>query len=36
LQPSDIVYVPFSWGRNVALGASSIIAEAGYAAVFRF
>jgi polysaccharide biosynthesis/export protein len=34
LQADDIVYVPFSLAKNVALGASSIVASASSAAVY--
>ena len=36
LQPNDIVYVPFSYMRNFALGASGLAAAAASAAVYRF
>jgi polysaccharide export outer membrane protein len=34
LQPNDILYVPFSWMRNVAMSSSSIGASAAGAAVY--
>jgi polysaccharide export outer membrane protein len=34
LQPDDIVYVPFSWMKNVAVGSSSIGASTASAAVY--
>jgi polysaccharide export outer membrane protein len=34
LQPNDIVYVPFSWMKNVAIGSSSIGASTASAAVY--
>jgi polysaccharide biosynthesis/export protein len=35
LQPNDIVYVPFSWMKNVALnGSSSIAASTAGAAIY--
>jgi len=36
LQADDIVYVPFSYLRNFAVGAGSIAASVGSAAVYRF
>ena len=36
LEPDDIVYVPFSYLRNLAVNASGIVATAGNAAVYRF
>jgi polysaccharide export outer membrane protein len=36
LQPDDIVYVPFSYMRNFALNASSVVGAMGSAAVYRF
>ena len=36
LQPNDIVYVPFSYLRNLAVNASGIAASATTAAVYRF
>jgi polysaccharide export outer membrane protein len=34
LQPNDIVYVPFSWMKNVAVGSSSIGAATAGAAIY--
>jgi polysaccharide export outer membrane protein len=34
LQPNDILYVPFSWMRNVAMSSSSIGAATGGAAIY--
>ena len=36
LQPNDIIYVPFSYTRNFMIGATSIVASAGSAAVYHF
>ena len=36
LQPNDIIYVPFSYTRNIAINASAIVASTGDAAVYRF
>jgi polysaccharide export outer membrane protein len=36
LQPDDIVYVPFSYLKNVAVNITAIVAAAGSAAVFAF
>jgi polysaccharide export outer membrane protein len=35
LQPDDVLYVPFSWMKNVAMSASSIAASTSGAAVYR-
>ncbi len=32
----DIIYVPFSFAKNFVLSASSVVAEAGSAAIYRF
>ncbi len=34
LQPDDMIYVPFSYLKNVAVNASSVVAAAGAAAVY--
>jgi polysaccharide export outer membrane protein len=34
LQPNDILYVPFSWMRNVAMSSSSIGAATAGAAIY--
>ena len=34
LQPNDIIYVPFSWMRNIAMGSSSIGAATAGAAIY--
>jgi polysaccharide export outer membrane protein len=36
LQADDIVYVPFSYARNMAVGASSLIGQTSSAAIYRF
>ena len=36
LQADDIVYIPFSYLRNIVLGAGSLLAAAASAAVYRF
>jgi polysaccharide biosynthesis/export protein len=36
LQPNDIIYIPFSYTRNFMIGATSIIASAGDAAIYHF
>jgi polysaccharide export outer membrane protein len=36
LKPDDIVYVPFSYIRNMAIGATSLVSAAGSAAIYRF
>ncbi len=36
LQADDIIYVPFSYLRNMGMGIDSLLAAAGSAAVFRF
>lgn len=36
LQPNDIIYVPFSYTRNFMIGATSIVASAGDAAIYHF
>lgn len=36
LQPDDIVYVPFSYARNVAVGAGSLVGATSSAAIYRF
>ena len=34
LEPDDIIYVPFSYLKNIAMNASSVVAAAGAAAVY--
>ena len=36
LQPDDIIYLPFSYLRNAALGISSLLAAASSAAIYQF
>jgi polysaccharide export outer membrane protein len=36
LQPDDIVYVPFSYMRNLAESSSGIVSSLGSAAVYKF
>jgi polysaccharide biosynthesis/export protein len=36
LQADDIVYVPFSYARNVAVGAGSLVGATSSAAIYRF
>ncbi len=36
LQPDDIVYVPFSYARNVAVGAGSLLGATSSAAIYHF
>ncbi|HEV2275810.1 MAG TPA: polysaccharide biosynthesis/export family protein [Acidobacteriaceae bacterium] len=36
LQPDDIVYVPFSYMRNMAVGAGSLVGATSSAAIYRF
>ena len=36
LQPDDIVYVPFSYARNMAVGAGSLVGATSSAAIYRF
>jgi polysaccharide biosynthesis/export protein len=36
LQADDIVYVPFSYTRNMAVGAGSLVSSASSAAIYRF
>jgi polysaccharide export outer membrane protein len=36
LQPDDIVYVPFSYARNMAVGASGLVSATSSAAIYRF
>jgi hypothetical protein len=35
LESNDVVYVPFSWSKNLALGANSIVASAANAAIYH-
>lgn len=35
LEPNDIIYVPFSWGKNVVIGGSSILASATTAVIYH-
>jgi len=35
LEPNDIIYVPFSWGKNFAIGGSSILASATTAVIYH-
>jgi polysaccharide export outer membrane protein len=35
LEPNDIVYVPFSWAKNIAVGSSSILASATTAVIYH-
>jgi polysaccharide export outer membrane protein len=36
LQPDDIVYVPFSYARNMAVGAGSLVGSTASAAIYHF
>ena len=36
LQPDDIVYVPFSYARNLAVGAGGLVASTSSAAIYKF
>lgn len=36
LVPEDVLYVPFSYARNLAINSAAILATAGNAAVYRF
>lgn len=36
LLPEDVIYVPFSYARNFAIGASSIVAAVATASIYRF
>jgi polysaccharide export outer membrane protein len=36
LQPDDIVYVPFSYARNMAVGAGALVGATSSAAIYRF
>lgn len=36
LQPEDVIYVPFSYARNFAIGASGIVAAMATASIYRF
>lgn len=36
LQPDDIVYVPFSYARNMAVGAGSLVGATSSAAIYHF
>lgn len=36
LQQNDIIYVPFSFARNIAINATSIVASTGDAAIYHF
>jgi len=35
LEPNDIVYVPFSWGKNLAIGSTAILASATTAVIYH-
>jgi polysaccharide export outer membrane protein len=35
LEPNDIVYVPFSWGKNIMIQATSIISSTSSAAIYH-
>lgn len=35
LKPNDIVYVPFSWGKNLAIGSTAILASATTAVIYH-
>src|SRR5215470_7452357 len=35
LEPNDIIYVPFSWGKNVAIGGTSILASPTTAVIYH-
>jgi len=36
LQSDDIVYVPFSYARNMAVGAGSLVGATSSAAIYKF
>jgi polysaccharide biosynthesis/export protein len=36
LQPNDIVYVPFSWMKNIAMSGSTIVSSTAGAAIYAF
>jgi polysaccharide export outer membrane protein len=35
LESNDVIYVPFSWSKNVAIGATSIVASATSAVIYH-